>query len=329
MRKLLLGTTALAAAATLSANALADVSISGYYEWRYESRSSQVAAYDGTKFGNDSEVKIQFSNKTDSGLDVGLKMEMLSDAGDSQIQESALTISGGFGKVILGGDDGVNDIIPVAANDLIGEEMYYTSGASAAADTELGIKNGDMAGLIGDANSVTYMLPAMGGLTAGVSYLDGGAAGDADGTEFGVSYSMEAGGASVTIAGATGTLEVSGQTKDRDSQTLGVSVSAGNITATVNQATFEDFEDDEEGMAAAVSIKVSDAMKIGVFTSKVEDDDTTSLEEYTNTGAELNYTIAPGLSAIINVEDYDYKAGSTGKTADNGTVSKLTIKATF
>ena len=36
MRKLLLGTTALAAAATLSANvAVADVSISGYYEWNY------------------------------------------------------------------------------------------------------------------------------------------------------------------------------------------------------------------------------------------------------------------------------------------------------
>jgi hypothetical protein len=36
MRKLLLGTTALAAAATLSANAaLADVSISGATEWHY------------------------------------------------------------------------------------------------------------------------------------------------------------------------------------------------------------------------------------------------------------------------------------------------------
>jgi len=50
MRKLLLGKTALAAAATLLANAaLADVSISGYYEWRYESRSSTVTAVDGTK----------------------------------------------------------------------------------------------------------------------------------------------------------------------------------------------------------------------------------------------------------------------------------------
>ena len=70
MRKLLLGTTALAAAVSFSANALADVSISGYYEWRYESRSSKVTAYDGTTFNTDSEVKMTFSNKTDSGLDV-------------------------------------------------------------------------------------------------------------------------------------------------------------------------------------------------------------------------------------------------------------------
>ena len=39
----------MAAAATLSANAaLADVSISGYYEWKYQSRGSDVAANDGT-----------------------------------------------------------------------------------------------------------------------------------------------------------------------------------------------------------------------------------------------------------------------------------------
>jgi hypothetical protein len=55
MRKLLLGTTALAAAATLSANAaLADVSVSGYYEWSYSSVGSDVTANDGTSFGSDS-----------------------------------------------------------------------------------------------------------------------------------------------------------------------------------------------------------------------------------------------------------------------------------
>jgi len=331
MRKLLLGTTALAAAATLSANALADVSISGYYEWRYESRSSQITASDGTTFNTDSEVKMTFSNKTDSGLDVSMKTELLNDSGDSRVQESALTVSGGFGKLILGDDDGINDIIPVAANDLIGEEMYYTSGAgTAGTDHSLGIKNGDMANLAGDSPKVVYILPPMGGLTAGVSHTNASAAGNADTTQYGLAYSMSAGGASVTIAGATGTTEVAGTT-DKDSQVIGVKVSAGNITAAISQATLEDATNNEEGTAAAISFKVSDNLKIGVFTSEVEDDHTslTTHEEYTNTGGEINYTIAPGLNAIINVEDYDYKVGSETGTNDNGTVSKLTIKATF
>ena len=72
MRKLLLGTTALAAAATLTTNAaLADVSISGAIEWSYNSRSSNITAKDGTTFGTDSSITIGFTNKTDSGLDIG------------------------------------------------------------------------------------------------------------------------------------------------------------------------------------------------------------------------------------------------------------------
>ena len=68
MRKLLLGTTALAAAATLTANAaLADISISGATEFQYNSRSSNLAASDGTTFATDGEVTFKFSNKTDSG----------------------------------------------------------------------------------------------------------------------------------------------------------------------------------------------------------------------------------------------------------------------
>jgi len=171
MRKLLLGTSALVAA-TFSANALADVSISGYYEWRYESRSSQVTASDGTTFGSDSEIAIKFSNKTDAGLDVGLKLELETDAGNSAVQESAITISGGFGKVQLGSDDGINDGgIPVAALDLIGEEMFSTSGAGGTL-TGLKITNGDMANLAGNDNKVAYYLPAMGGLSVGVSHTN-------------------------------------------------------------------------------------------------------------------------------------------------------------
>ena len=123
MRKLLLGTTALAAAATLSANvAVADVSISGYYAWKYQSTSSNITANDGTTFGNDSEIALKFSNKTDSGLTIGMVTELESDDGDTAINESSLSIAGGFGKIVLGGNDGVGDNYGVASTDLPGEE---------------------------------------------------------------------------------------------------------------------------------------------------------------------------------------------------------------
>jgi len=327
MRKILLGTTALAAAATLSANAaLADVSISGYYEWRYESRSSQVTASDGTKFATDSEVALNFSNKTDSGLDISMKQELLTDAGDSTVQESSITISGGFGSVILGGDDGVNDRFAPAEVDLVSEEMYNTSGAGAAGtDHSLGIKSSDMKNLAGDDAKITYLLPSMNGLNVGVSHTNKSAAGDADTTSVGASYSMEAGGASILIGGATGTTENS--TQDIDSQALGIKVTSGDISFVLAQSEYEASGNDEQATGAAVKFQVNDGMSLAIYTTDVEDDSTS--EDYSNTGAEVVYSIASGLSAILTVEDYDYKVGTATGTADNGTASKLTIKATF
>jgi outer membrane protein OmpU len=331
MRKLLLGTTALAAAATFSANvALADISISGYYEWRYESRSSNITAKDGTQFASDSEIKFLFSNKTDSGLDVSLKTEVLNDGGDSAVQESAIYISGGFGKIQLGSDDGINDgSIPIASNDLISEEMYSTSTITAGdGKTNLGIKDGDMANLAGNDNKVAYYLPAMGGLTAGAAFTDSGEEGTADTTEFGAGYSMEAGGASVYLSYVTGTTE--NATQDIDSSAIGVKVATGDITFVIGQSQYEAENDDEQGTSAAVKFNVSDGMTLAAYTGEVEDD--ISLEEYSNSGAELIYTIASGLKAIVTIEDYDYKKGTgagAGTVDDSGTHSKLTMKATF
>ena len=331
MRKLLLGTTALAAAATISANALADVSVSGYYEWRYESRSSNITAKDGTQFASDSEIKFVFSNKTDNGLDVTMKQEFETDATNTAVQESSINISGGFGKIQLGSDDGINDgSIPIASNDLISEEMYSTSTINAAdvTSSQLGIKDGDMANLGGNSNKIAYYLPAMGGLTAGAAFTDGGEEGNADTTEFGAGYSMEAGGASIYLSYVTGTTENS--TQDIDSSAIGVKVATGDITFVIGQSQYEAENDDEQGTSAAIKFSVNDGMTLAAYTGEVEDD--ISGEEYANTGAELIYTIASGLSAIVTIEDYEYKKGTgsgAGLVDDSGTHSKLTMKATF
>jgi hypothetical protein len=321
MRKLLLGTTSLAAAATLSANAaLADISISGYYEWKYQSRSSNITTNDGTTFASDSEIKFTFSNKTDSGLDIAMVTELESDDTDTAINESSISIAGGFGKLVLGGNDSVGDDYGIEEGDIVSEEILATGVDS------LTLLDSDIAGMEGDANKVSYHIPAMGGLTAGVSFADSGATGASDTTTYGAQYAMSAGGASITLGGATATTENS--TQDIDSQNVGMKVVTGNVTFIASQATYEASSTDETGTGAGISFKVNDAMTIGVFTTEVEDD--TSSEEYTNTGAEVKYSIASGLTAFINVEDYDYKVGtSTSTTADSGTVSKLTIKATF
>jgi len=329
MRKLLLGTTALAAAATLSANAaLADVSISGYYEWKYQSTGSQATARDGTSFASDSEITFSFSNKTDSGLEIGMVGELTSDAGngdatsggtaDGFFDETSISIAGGFGKVVLGSNDHVGDNYGVSSTDLPAEEIY-TAGSDS-----ITIHGADIADL-GDNNKIAYHLPAMGGLTAGISYEDSGAAGSADITAVGAKYAMEAGGASITIGAATATKE--NTTQDIDTQVVGVRISSGNITAAVSQATYEASSQDEESNGASVSFKVSDGLTVTAHT--VENDDSSTSEEYTNSGVEVAYTIASGLTAYLNVEDYDYKIGTSSSDADNGTVSKLTIKATF
>jgi len=201
MRKLLLSTTALAAAATLSANAaLADVSISGYFEWDYQNVDSTIAGNNGTSFGQDSEVKMVFTNKTDSGLTIAFQTEFETDkASDGVSDDNFLSISGGFGKVVLGELDGVMDQYGIAATDLPSEEIYTGEPADMVTEGADGGVSG------GESNKISYHLPAMGGLTAGVSYTNSGVAGTADATAFAARYTVDAGGATVTLGGASGT----------------------------------------------------------------------------------------------------------------------------
>ena len=328
MRKLLLGTSALAAV-TLTANtALADLSIKGYYEWSYQSTSSTIAANDGTSFGKDSEIKFSFKNKTDSGLEVGMAVEMETDK--AGIDESNMYISGGFGKLVLGQQDGVGESYGIDAEDVVGEEIQQYADAE---DYSYGLASGDsdIVQMASDNNKISYHIPAVGGLKAGVSFTDAGtngASGDQDITTVGASYTADAGGASVTLGGATSTQDVAGAAQDTDSQNIGVKVTSGNMTFIVAQSQYEAVGADEEAQGAGASMKINDDITFGLFTNKIEDD--TSNEEYTNTGVEVAYTIASGLTAYLNVEDYDYKPGTaSGMVADSGTASKLTIKAKF
>jgi len=318
-----LGTTALAAAATLSTNAaLADVSISGAHEWSYNSRSSNQTSLDGTTFGQDSSVTITFTNKTDSGLSLSYHTSIDTDAGALGNAENALSISGGFGKIVLGHDDAAADSYIIDEMDLIAEEAS-PSQVSATIGTSSSLSLPAAA----DNNKVSYHLPAMGGLTAGMSFEDAGEeASSADTTTYGANYSMTAAGASITLGYTQRSTEDA--TQDIEGDNMGLKIVSGDISLIVSQGTSESSGEDVQNQGASVSYKMPNGMVLGAYTFKSEDDiDTT--EEYTKTGAEVQYSIASGLTAYINVDDYEYTAGGASATSDSGTNTKLTIKATF
>ena len=329
MRKLLLGTTALAAAATLTANtALADVTISGSYEFKYLSRSSNNSTLDGTTMSHgDTDMVVNFTSKTDSGLDLTFRYDIgavgSTDDGGLKIDEASLAIAGGFGKVVLGMDDDAADSYNIDEMDLIAEEPTPTM-ASSSISTSSSISSDD-------AMKVAYHLPAMGGLTAGVSHTDRSAAGGTDTTSYGAKYSMDAAGAAITLGYAA--VQDENSTQDVDMENMGIKVVSGDISLVLSQGNYEASDEDRDNSGGSISYKMPNGMTVGAFVFKSEDDKDVG-EEYSASGAEIQYNIASGLKATISVVDYDYKITasnheSTNTTADSGTMTQLTIGASF
>ena len=165
MRKLLLRSSALVAAASISSYAVADVSVTGGFEWAFKSISSNIADTDGDEFGIDNELTITFTNKTDSGLTVTGVYDI--DADTNAVDESFLEVSGGFGSLSLGKLAAANDAFGIGEHDLIDEDLsVLPTGATIV--TNSGEANST------ENNKLLYVTPTMGGFRAGYSIYDSG-----------------------------------------------------------------------------------------------------------------------------------------------------------
>tara|TARA_B100000900_G_scaffold404886_1_gene413818 strand:+ start:464 stop:1462 length:999 start_codon:yes stop_codon:yes gene_type:complete len=332
MRKLLLTSSALVAAASISSYAVADVSVSGGFEWAYKSTSSGVNTSDGDSFAQDNEIVISFSNKTDSGLTIGGKFEMDVDAANATTDESVMTISGGFGKLQLGQEDSANEIFGIGEHDLIDEDLSLAPTGSSIVTT---------AGESGstDNNKLTYITPAMGGFQAGYSIADSGTAVQStDQTAMGLSYTMPMAGGSLSVKynkqstdGAT-TAETEGSNYGAKLTMGAASIIIAHGESTIGSGA--DQSDDREANGISISYNLGGGVKVGASTMEATDDkDKTAAgvaEKYTANAAEVSYTVAPGLSAKVTYVDYDYKAGGEGSASDDsGSITQLTISASF
>jgi len=330
MRKLLLSTTALATAAALTAGAaVADVSITASTLFQYVTMGSTVALKDGSYNVTDSEVAVNFSNKTDSGLTIAYKVELETDeASTTNADENSFSISGGFGKVSFGQMDGAADDFAIAAQDAIAEEVALTFTSSSINQSS------EMQGGT-DATKIAYHTPSISGFTAGVSYTDSGTAAAAntstDTTEWGAKYSLDAAGAVVTLG--VGSSKQENATKDLTTDAIGVSVVSGNITGILSSSTYKADDENIQNRGIGLKYDMGNGLVLGGYNFKSEDSADEG-EELTRKGVEAQYTIAPGLTAMLTVEDYVYNVVAAtheegAPVADKGQATTFTIKATF
>ena len=332
MRKLLLTSSALVAAASISSYAVADVSVSGGFEWAYKSTSSGVNTTDGDSFVQDNEIVISFSNKTDTGLTIGGKFEMDVGAANATTDESVMTISGGFGKLQLGQEDSANEIFGIGEHDLIDEDL------SAAPTGSSIVTNAGESGS-SDLNKLTYITPAMGGFQAGYSVMDSGTAVQSeDQTAMGFSYTMPMAGGSLQVkynkqsTDNTAALETESSNYGAKLTMGAASIILAHGDSTIGGGASQ--TDDREANGLSISYNLGGGVKVGASTMEATDDkDKTAAgvaEKYTANAAEVSYAVAPGLAAKVTYYDYDYKAGGEASGAnDSGSITQVTISASF
>lgn len=200
MRKLLLGTAAVAMGLAVSAPASAQVSLDlgghfkGYVTWVDQDSAANL---EERNLDILRETEIHFTGETtlDNGLTVGFHAEADVDDGDNfATDESYLYMSGTWGRVNFGSEDGAAYLMQVAApsadSNIDGIRQYvqpvnYTVAAPfaiplvndilAAAITAEGFDYDN--DLSGDSDKITYMTPVFNGFQAGVSYTpDAGSA---------------------------------------------------------------------------------------------------------------------------------------------------------
>ena len=338
MRKLLLTSSALVAAASISSYAVADVSVSGGFEWRYTSTSSGVNTTDGDSMGTDNTLTIKFTNKTDSGLSLtgvwDIDADNASTGGTStaDMDESYLQIGGGFGTIRLGYKDSINETFGIGEHDLIDEDLSQTPTGASIVTT---------AGESGstDNNKLAYVTPSMGGFQAGYSIYDSGTAVQStDQTAMGASYTMPLAGGSVNIrynkANSDGAAAAETESSNYGAKLVmgaaSVIIAHGESTIGVGGSQ----TDNRSADGISVSYNLGGGVKISASTMEATDDkDKTAAgaaEKYTANLAEVSYAVAPGLSAKVTYLDYDYKAGGeTAASDDSGSKTQLTISASF
>jgi len=326
MRKILLASTALVAVAGVSH---ADVSISGSYEFGYQSVSDDQTS-DLDDMYDDHEIHVSFSSTTDSGLTFGAKTEMegSADVTTAHNDESSMYISGDFGKFELGQNDGAGPTFvtfPGYGSNSIGSYDIGSHQNNSAGTALTGVYPFPQYGRDGDNNKISYFSPNMSGFSFGYSYSDEGT--DEADTAAGLSWSGDMAGVGVSV---TAMMEESGETTDTtENSAYGITLTSGDMDLGISTGTTQTGTTiDATTTVYGLGYNVSDSVRLTVGASQ-SDNDVTNGDEFSQQGVGVNYTIAPGLGLHVGVSSFEATDGGSTSLNNDGTVIRTSIKMSF
>ena len=309
MRKVLFATTALVALGGVSA-ASADISVAGSASHNFVSGSG-----DGT-YATDSQsmsTTVDFGLSGSSTLDNGMTVAGGIDLDEGGYDDSGWTLTGDFGTLAFGGY--ASDSFGAMSVDVTADEGHGGFTSTTSSTTEyVDTLPGD--NYIGHSD-ISLALPAVSGVSIMIGYGDGTT--DDNNSSFGgVSYAMDAGDMTVTVAYAK--QSTGGSSADNDQ--MAAKIAAGDATVTMISGNKGDYSNTGIGVTYAVS----DSLTVQAYTGSVELD-TNSSYEVKDTGFGATYTVTPGLSMSLTSNSYSGKGLARGE--EDGTTTTLALDVTF
>ncbi|MBB56617.1 MAG: hypothetical protein CMM42_05245 [Rhodospirillaceae bacterium] len=181
----LLGASAFAAGSAYAEKPVMTFSGSLAYEMIFADGDQADAGVGHSISANDqmSELVWDAKGSTDAGLNYRANVQWrYTNGGSGSFDESWLQFSGGWGSIVIGGDDPVSDTVAGTAGHTFQAGTWGTDGNNALRNVNfLGLATGthyyqSSAGMTGDANKISYTTPNFAGFQAGVSYTPQGAA---------------------------------------------------------------------------------------------------------------------------------------------------------
>ena len=176
MKKALMGTTALVAAAVTTGVAVAEemmaepisISVGGRSMWGVAIVDSDAANKDDVAISNDVLLVFKGSTVLDSGLEVGMRIDIEGEEGDDSGDGKYAYVSGSFGEIRVGNEDAASYKMSTAAPYAT---YFYGINTPFWAGSLSGEWHSTFAGVnLGASASVLYFSPVINGFQFGVSY---------------------------------------------------------------------------------------------------------------------------------------------------------------